>query len=134
MISFAELARSARRELGSITQDELADKLRVSSGAVRNWESGRARPAPKHLRALAILAPGLSKSIDVMLRSYEWHPKHRGITISPATIPKDFQKAITAEAERLGIDFESALRETLAAGITSLSQQSTEEFEAMVRR
>lgn len=75
MFSFTEVVRAARRELGSITQEELARKLQVSLGAVRNWESGRKRPAPKQLRALSALVPKLSKPIRELIHSYDWHPK-----------------------------------------------------------
>ena len=44
--------RERRLEAG-FSQEQLAARLKVSNGAISNWESGAALPRPRHLKRLA---------------------------------------------------------------------------------
>lgn len=48
-----------------LSQDELAEKLGVSSATVRQWESGTAKPSASNLLAMSDL---FSCSIDYLLQ------------------------------------------------------------------
>ena len=51
MKPFSEYISEARKRAG-FTQEQLAERLNVSKGAVGNWESGRNKPRPHQLRIL----------------------------------------------------------------------------------
>ena len=71
-MGLAELSRKVRRSLG-LTQEEFAAKLEAAGSTVRNWESGRKRPAPEFLKKMIGLAPAFAREISEELSTYEWH-------------------------------------------------------------
>lgn len=73
-MSLKDLTRRVRRSL-ALTQEQFAQKLEATSGSIRNWESGRKRPAPDFLKKMAELAPGFGHEINAHLKAYEWHPR-----------------------------------------------------------
>lgn len=64
---------SAIRQSLRLSKAGFADRLGVSVSALGNWERGRNRPHPDHLRKMAELAPRFAAQIDRELEEYEWH-------------------------------------------------------------
>ena len=62
-MSFAEKLRASRKEKG-LSQEALAEKLKVSRQSVTKWESGLAYP---EIRTLILLAETLDRDLDWLL-------------------------------------------------------------------
>lgn len=74
-INLGENIRRLRREAG-FTQEQLAEALGVTTGAVYKWESGRAAP---ELGLLVEIAEFFETSVDVLL-DYGWEKSGMGQT------------------------------------------------------
>lgn len=72
-IKLAESIRRLRRDAG-LTQEQLAEALGVTTGAVHKWESGKATP---ELGLLVEIAAFFETSIDAML-DYGWQTQSMG--------------------------------------------------------
>jgi len=107
-LDLAELSRKVRRSLG-LTQEQFAAKLDAAGSTIRNWESGRKRPAPDFLKKMAELAPGFVHEIEKELHAYEWHQGGRRADSLPFSLSKlnpQIRDAVEnlAEAQRIPLD------------------------------
>ncbi|MGH9021467.1 MAG: helix-turn-helix domain-containing protein [Acidimicrobiales bacterium] len=122
-VSLKALARKVRKRLGA-TQEGFAHELGTAGSTVGNWESGRKRPSPKHLRRMAELCPEFSDEIRGEIESYEWHRGKSGESGSDPLVdglPAEFRAPLEKLARKKGLDISLIVRQALAAGITSLS-------------
>ncbi len=74
-MKLAERIRVTRRKIG-VTQQALADEVKVNRSAVANWESGGAAPSARNFQRLA-------KACGV---AYEWLATGRGEMLLPTHV------------------------------------------------
>ena len=93
---FSDRLRAARLCHG-FSQEELADKLGVSNGAVGNWETGPTIPRPQMLRKIEEL---LGVKIEQLLGGYPESPERNRFprtSASPATSHYSWMETVTLE-------------------------------------
>ena len=91
-IKLGESIRKLRKESG-FTQEQLAEALGVTTGAVHKWESGKATP---ELEMLVDLAEFFETSVDAML-NYGWQKLSMGQTVDKLRhfpVDKDLQEGM----------------------------------------
>ena len=91
-IRLAENIRRLRKDTG-FTQEQLAEELGVTTGAVHKWESGKAIP---ELGMLVDIAEFFESSVDALL-DYGWQKLSMGQTaqkIHQYVLRKDFGEGL----------------------------------------
>jgi transcriptional regulator with XRE-family HTH domain len=94
--NFSDRLRAARLRHG-YSQEELADKLGVSNGAVGNWETGPTIPRPQMLRKIEEL---LGVKIEQLLGGYPESPERNRFprtSASPGTSHYSWMETVTLE-------------------------------------
>lgn len=91
-MNIAENIRKFRKERG-LTQEQLAEALGVTVGAVSKWELGASVP---DINLIMELSDFFETSVDVLL-GYEWRKSNMGIAlekIKEARLHKDYEQGI----------------------------------------
>lgn len=106
-INLGEKIRALRKNAG-FTQEQLAEALGVTTGAVYKWESGRATP---EIELLVEIAGFFETSVDAMLdyRVQSGTAKNLEERIHNLQIAKDYESAV-AEAEKALIRYPNDFR------------------------
>lgn len=108
--------KNVRRRAGFASQQDLADAMGVSRGAVGNWESGVGMPSMAHAERFAVVTN--RKRADVLARF--GYPIGGGepLVQAPAELPSEWLAAIqTAIADGVADGVEEVLRRLRAEGL-----------------
>jgi len=124
MNTFGDRLRSARSSRG-LTQDELAERLEVSKGAVSAWENNRDKPSFDKLRPLRDV---LSTSLDVLVCGGPVQPTSpRVARVASDRATYDAREILTRDEQRMLRRFRSFTERRQKALIVVLSNGDGED-------
>ncbi len=123
MNTFGDRLRAARSSQG-LTQDELAERLEVSKGAVSAWENNRDKPSFEKLRPLR---EALSVSLDVLICGGAIQPTSpRVVRIASDRATYDTREVLTRDEQRMLRRFRSVDERVQKAFIVVLGATGAE--------